>query len=355
MEPPILLARRVVPEIAFRAGKPRSGLGPLLARHQAQRLGADAHEAGPEKRVAAPRPAGVALVAHAVLGELHPAFEQAGVMELGPRQIAHLQRKGPRQVHPRLAGKALDQDAAGARIAHVQHQLDIDRRHPLARAHRVGKAQTRDRDRVVDQPQIGEIARPVLEPVRQRLAGDAPARPFGALVRHEQIVQPVRNPFLQVQQRSVRVLVQPAQEPVHPRRVRDEAEIARLLGIGAVGAEVLMRLRAGHQRGVQRQLHPVRVPGGRVGAVQLDRAHPRPGGGAGVEAVLAAGAALGLDPQHRHRHPFRQERLKRRHRAQCPKVGDGMIGWHIMAVFTCRDSRRERDMPHERRYDFAVH
>ena len=40
---------------------------------------------------------------------------------------------------------------------------------------------------------------------------------------------------------------------------------------------------------------------------------------------------------------------------QCPKVGDGVIGWHIMAVLTRRDSRREKDMPHERRYDFAVH
>ncbi len=40
---------------------------------------------------------------------------------------------------------------------------------------------------------------------------------------------------------------------------------------------------------------------------------------------------------------------------QCPKVGDGVIGWHIMAVLTRRDSQREKDMPHERRYDFAAH
>ncbi len=40
---------------------------------------------------------------------------------------------------------------------------------------------------------------------------------------------------------------------------------------------------------------------------------------------------------------------------QCPKVGDGVIGWHIMAVLKRRDSRREKDMPHERRYDFAAH
>jgi len=50
-----------------------------------------------------------------------------------------------------------------------------------------------------------------------------------------------------------------------------------------------------------------------------------------------------------------QESLMVLAKEQCPKVGDGMIGWHIMAVFTCRDSRREKDMPHERRYDFAVH
>ena len=107
------------------------------------------------------------------------------------------------------------------------------------------------------------------------------------------------------------------QEPADPARVRDKAEIAFLPRILAPGREVFLgQARCGRARldlepGVERKLDPVRVPGARVGCRKFHDAQARPGGRAGVVKLFPLRAAVARDLEHRHRHPFRQERLQR--------------------------------------------
>ncbi len=76
------------------------------------------------------------VLAEPGLRELDARFERPGMNDLGMREVAQRQFVGIVQVDAQLAGR-LDQQPAGARIADVEHEIDLDRAAagPLGVAH----------------------------------------------------------------------------------------------------------------------------------------------------------------------------------------------------------------------------
>ena len=126
IEPPGVMTRIGVPQIAFRAGQPGVALRAVAEIGQRLRLEADPGHCRPHKRAGSPAAARQFFIAERAAHELDPAGERFVVDLFGPAQIAQFQPIAVVHVH-RGVTAGFHQDSAGAGIADVQHQVHIHR------------------------------------------------------------------------------------------------------------------------------------------------------------------------------------------------------------------------------------
>ena len=310
LEAPFLIDRVDRPEVALGARHAGRDLGAGGRPRDPDRLRPDPDQARPEEAARAPRPPGDVLLAEARLGELDPALERIGVDQLRPAEVAQLEHVAVVEVELGLVRIGLDQDAAGPAVADVQHQVDVDRRVAALGRDRVEQLEPRRRERVVEQLEERQIARPVLVAVGEILLAQRPPGTLGLLELAEQLQEPVVDPLLRVLA-AERLGLRPGEEPAHLLGPPGEAELLLVLGvlerghqIGAVGNPL-------RDVGIERQDDAVAQRPRPFGRIERGHQRARPVGRPGVEQLLAIGAAPGPDAQIGHRHPLVEEWLER--------------------------------------------
>ena len=157
VEAPFAGLRFLVPQIALGARHAGVALGAAPARGKPRRLGTDPGHGRPDEGVGAAAQPRQVVLAEPGLGELDARFERLGVHALGMREVAQREFVGVVQVDAQLAGR-LDQQAAGARVADIEHEVDLDgaAARPLGVAHQLDRREVR---RLGQQAQEGEVAR----------------------------------------------------------------------------------------------------------------------------------------------------------------------------------------------------
>ena len=124
IQPPGLLGRFPRPEIALGARHPRIAFISDPKAGETGGLVADTGEGRPFEGIAPAGPVGEMVLAEADPGELDPRFEGVAIdLERGG-EIAKLELRRPPEIG--AAALALDHQAAGARIPHIQDQIAVD-------------------------------------------------------------------------------------------------------------------------------------------------------------------------------------------------------------------------------------
>ena len=203
------------------------------------------------------------------------------------REIAQGELVGIVQVDAQLA-RRLDQQAAGARVADIEHQVDLDgaAARPLGVAHQLDRREVHG---IGQQAQEGEIARDRLLRLLLDVAFDLLER--GARMElAEQLLEPLAHPAL-------------AQQPVIGALLRGEREQRARRHVLGRRREIGAALGFGDQAGVEGQHGAVAVAllvaiARAVARLEIDHAHPRPVGRAFAELVVRPHL------QERHRHPL---------------------------------------------------
>ena len=160
IEAPYLRCRSFIPKIAL--GR-RQARGPIIAARGGRKphsLRADAHRAQPLKGIAAPRTAAECILTETRAREFHTAFEGEGIALFRRAQIPKLQGVAVVQIKPAVAF-IFHQDAAGARIADIKHQIDIDGFIGTAGGHHINQLHARQDARFGQQFQKRDVARPM--------------------------------------------------------------------------------------------------------------------------------------------------------------------------------------------------
>ena len=166
IEAPQLCLRSIVPEVALWARQTGGPLTALGADAQIDGFGARPHHRLPHECVIAAGPVGDLLAAEIGLRELNAALKRLAINAFGAGQIAQFQRIAVVERGMAAVGMPLDQDAAGAAVADIEHKIDLDRRLALMRRHRAGHHEVRHLHRRADDVQQGKIARPVFADAR---------------------------------------------------------------------------------------------------------------------------------------------------------------------------------------------
>ena len=287
VETPFAGLRFLVPQIALGARHAGVALGAAPARGEPRRFRPDPRHGRPHEGIGAAAQPRQMVLAEPGLGELDPRFERLGVHALGMREIAQGKLVGVVQVDAQFA-RRLDQEAAGARVADIEHQVDLDG----AAARPLGVADQLDRREVHgigQQAEEGEIARDRLLRLLLDVAFDLLER--GARMElAEQLLEPLGHPVL-------------AQQPVIGALLRGEHEERARRHVLGRGREIGAALGLGDQAGVEGQHGAVAVAllvaiARAVARLEIDHAHARPVGRAFAELVV------GPHLQERHRHPF---------------------------------------------------
>ena len=277
VEAPAGIEAVLVPQIALGAGDAGGPLGAAPAAGHPRRLGPDPGDGRPQEGPGAPALVRPVLLAEGRLGEFDPALEGLAVDVLRLRQVAQLQFVAAAEPVA-LLGVLFDQDAAGPRVAHVQHHVDRHRPADVA----AGVAQQfdlGDDGRLPDQCQQVEIVCMVGQPGtlglhllrRQAQAGTGPLA--------EDLLDPTRD----------------------PGQFRVPADLVGAVGEGIGHTGVDVRLGGGQvaqlgrldeDGGVDGQGQTVGVEAGRrLRGGECQQPRPRPGLGTGGEAPR------GVDPQ----------------------------------------------------------
>ena len=283
VETPAGVETLLVPQIALGAGDTGRPLGAAAAAGHACRLRSDPGDGRPQEGPGASALVRPVLLAEGGLGEFDAALEGLAVDLLRLRQVAQLQFVAAAEPVP-LLGVLFDQDAAGPRVAYVQHHVDRHRPADIA-AGVPQQLDLRDDGLLPDQGQQVEIVCMVGEPGalgldllrRQAQAGT------GAL--GEDLLDPAR----------------------HPGQFRVPADLIGAVGEGIGDPGVDVRLgggqvaqlgRLGEDGGVDGQGQAVGIAAGRrLRGRERQQPRPRPGLGAGGEAPR------GVDPQQRDGQP----------------------------------------------------
>ena len=287
VEAPFAGLRFLVPQVALGARHAGVALGAAAPRGQPRGLGADARHGRPDEGIGAAAQTRQVVLAEPGLGELDARFERLGVHDLGMREIAQGQLIGVVQVDAQLA-RRLDQQAAGARVADIEHQVDLDG----AAARPLGVADQLDRREVNgigQQAEEGEVAGDGFLRLLLDVALDLLER--GARMQFaEQLLQPLRHPAL-------------AQQPVVGALLRREREQRARRHVLGRGGEIGAALGLGDQAGVEGEHAAIAVAllvavARAVARLEIDHAHARPVGRALAELVV------GPHLQEGHRHPL---------------------------------------------------
>ena len=143
VEAPFARLRLLVPQVALGARHAGIAFGAAAARGEPRRLGTDARHDRPDEGVGAATEARQVVLAEPGLGELDARFERPRMHALGMREVAQREFIGVVEIDAKLA-RRLDQEAAGARIADIEHEIDLDR----AAARVLGVADQLDRREV---------------------------------------------------------------------------------------------------------------------------------------------------------------------------------------------------------------
>jgi hypothetical protein len=292
VEAPDHRGRPRVPEIALGRGEPGGTLVAARRRGEADRLGADAHGAAPVEGERAAGFVAQRVTAEARAVELDPALERQLVRAVRCGELAQAEHGAVVEVE-RPVRVLLHQHAAGAAVAEIEHEIDIDRPVGQECGGDVDRLDARDQPGLVEGREEGEVARPVLGPPGQVL-GTQPAAARGLARLAEIRLQPLVHPGL-------------AEEPGVARRVGDQAE-QHLLGRRRERGVDLSR----HARGEcrvegERDRVGVAVP---VGRGERAHADARPVGGA-IFDLRGTGRVRVAHLEERQRRPAVEERLER--------------------------------------------
>ncbi|MNZ55041.1 hypothetical protein D3C78_729590 [compost metagenome] len=115
-----------VPQIAFRAGQASGAFGAATTTGQTTGLIADTGNRRPLERIVATALDRAVVLAEVRLGELHAAFKRQVIGVFRGDQVTQFQHIILLQSGAGLT-VIFDQDAAGARVADVQHQVHRNR------------------------------------------------------------------------------------------------------------------------------------------------------------------------------------------------------------------------------------
>ena len=224
-------------------------------------------------------------------------------------QIAQLQNIGIAKFNFFLIGKILDQHAAGAAVADIEHEIDIDRLNGGIIGQRVDQLQARQRYSFRQKLEKGDIARGVFE--RLTVLGTQGASALRGLELGEQLVDPAIDPFLVA---GVARAVLPracvgyirrdvAKEAGEHEFMLAERVLRARRDIGAVGPTL-------HKLGVERKDDNMRVAL-RIARFGGGNTQPRPVGWPRLKQLAAITIASGLHREIGDGRPFLEKRLKR--------------------------------------------
>ncbi len=242
------------------------------------------------------------------------ALERVGGDAVRTRQVAELQHHGIAEVDLRLVGVRLDQDAAGAAVADVEHEVHRHRPGEGFVRHGVDQLDGAGPHDALDEAHEGDVARHMFEAVVERVPVEGPAGPLGPLEIVKDALQPGRQPFLVIADAvggGVGPLV--AKEPAEVVEAMREGELALVQSVVAQRRVIDGAARTRRELGVEGQHQRVSAAGG--GRLRGEQAGPRPVARPLVEKRRAVRLAPGPQGKERHRHPAADERL------QCLGVG----------------------------------
>ena len=257
------------------------------------------------KGIAAPGTAAERILAEARAREFHTAFEGEGIALFRCAQIPQLQGVAIVQIKPAVAF-IFHQDAAGARIADIKHQINIDGFIGTAGGHHIHQLHARQDARFGQQFQKRDVARPMFAGALLILRARAPAT-CGAHVLQD-FLKPLDQPGF-------------IHEPACLFSVRHKGELAGAFAIcgrnrsigAAFFARPQRRIKAKH--GVMRIAFLIRCR-------KCGNAQPRPIGRALIIDFLARGPHSG-HAEKRQRYPTPQDEFQS---LAAPHLIDFLIG-----------------------------
>ena len=234
------------------------------------------------------------VLAEPGLGEFNARFEGPCVHDFGMREVAQRELVGIVQVDAEFAGR-LDQEAAGPRIADIEHEVDLDgaAARPFGIAHQLDRREVGCCGEQTEERQIaGQRLLRLLLDVVVDLLGRGARMEFA-----EQLLEPLRHPAL-------------AQQPVVGALLRGEREQGARGDVLGRGGEIGAALGLGDQAGVEGQHRTIAVAlfvaiARTVARFEIDHAHARPVGRTFAELVVRPYLQEG------HRHPLVEERCQR--------------------------------------------
>ena len=205
--------------------------------------------------------------------ELDTAVKRLAIDQFRPREVAELQRDRARDIDLHLVGLALDQQSAAARVAKVEHKIDVD-----GRGTRIGLAVDDDdlaeELELVQQIEQRAIARDMLMLALHVLGGlrvadstvgaaAGPALLVARLHLLEGLERPRTHPFLLAKPVDMRIIL---------GRQREGAPV---LGVRCTGRQIGLRFDKRHQGGVEGDHHPILVAA-LVWRIELTNIDPGP-------------------------------------------------------------------------------
>ena len=300
-----------VPQIALGGRQAGRALVAQPGAGQAHCLRPNTHRAGPREGGGATAAPADGIPSERRAGELDPAVKRALVQVLGPGQVAQRERVAVGQVHA-LARMLLDQDAAGAGVAEVQHQVHRNRLVAPVGRHGVQELHARQGVGGLQQGKHDLVAGVVLAGPGQVLGPQRPAGAGGRQHLDQHLPQPVAHPGL-------------GGEPGVGAGWGGEDELLLCLAVLGAGGDVGAAGRLGQQGGVEGDSQQVGAAG-LHGGVGHDAGADPVGGALAVR--LLPGAAAGQELEVGQGHPTACVHVKR----LAPADGVGFVSRRHVAA-----------------------